>query len=216
MIEKLPENIEKPASEKELPKDKLTRHSESQEPANDVWRISPETTGGAKAWSEYLERTGNPLMEIIKRQPVPEWNWRTGKFEADWEAYDKSMEEQMAVWGEVMYDMDRADRLLKDVRLTGDVSADSLQFCRSIGAKRGEQRLLDGEDPREVLPGYAALADAIVEKSKENASLRKAAYTAIEIRRTVERILSQPATTKAEAKDVQEKLTKLRRDILQG
>jgi hypothetical protein len=223
MIEQFRGKTEEPAlgKEEELPKDKRARspnaqnerHSESQEPTNETRKIFPETTGGVDVWGEYLERTGNPLMEIIKRQPVPEFNRKTGKFETDWETWDKSVEEEMAMLREIANDMTRSDHLLKDVRLTGDVSADALQLCRSIGAKRGEQRLLNGEAPREVLLGYSALADEMVEKSKQNASLRKAAYTAIEIRRAVDQILSQPVTTKA--KDVQEKLADLRRDILQ-
>ncbi|SRR6266481_3160589 len=154
--------------------------------------IFPELAGGTETWVEYLRRTGNPFAEVLSRQPLVWLDPAAGELTGDMEGWMESQRELIKLSGEMMTDETMAENLLKNVSLTGNIRNDALQLLRSVGAEREALRILEGAAPREILQNYANVVDSIAEASKQDPTLRKMAFTAIEIRRAAERILSQP------------------------
>ncbi len=62
-----------------------------------------------------------------------------------------------------------------------------------MGAMRGVQMVLDGEEPNIVGQEYADVLDRMADESEDNVELRRMAYTMLEIRQAIAKILTQPA-----------------------
>lgn len=99
--------------------------------------------------------------------------------------------EEMDLLTEILPDIALSASLLTDMKYTGDTKKDAENLFRALGAKRALEMLRQGAEPLVLLKGFDDVAELIVRRSKDNPAFRKAAYTAISIKRIIDRIMKE-------------------------
>jgi hypothetical protein len=149
-------------------------------------------------WAEYLDKTGNPMLEEMKREAGAfSREGLVGNLEGvknispqGAEALKLSHERQMNLAADFLFDASVSDELLEKATYTGDLKSDAQNLFQSIRARRALERLRGGEDPRSLLNEAAQTADTLSQNIKNNEALQKSAYTIIKIKKAIERILA--------------------------
>jgi len=151
----------------------------------------PELSGmWDDTFGEYLIRTGDPFAANYAQAPDWHVDLSTGETTGDIKGYLEYMDKEFELWIDVLEDQTRSENLLRDAHLTGDVRADALQLLRSMGMEQGAERILSGDNPQVVLQSYADIAESILAESEHHLGARNVAYTMIEIKQAIQKILT--------------------------
>jgi hypothetical protein len=145
-------------------------------------------------WTEYLKKTGNPMLDNMQKN--------AGK-ESELLSQTSDPKEQRKAQVDIHTNDEEADNLAKEIHLdlktssrinkevTGDVNKDAVSFFENVEAHSFVERLNKGENPEALLQEFRKGMEAIIQNAKTNPEARRRAYTAIQAREHVDRILGQ-------------------------